>query len=154
MHHAAATIQSNPVDSSQGKLQVQDIHELDVDAAAQVVSRKDAGRFAWLQSLALQLHAFCQFCRLHFHHLQKHDTSHLEHTEQQWQSKRSGVGVGMGSREHACGLYWLQMCLRHARTTKSGCSCSAILRGCHENYIRRLALQLHVSRYHLLTSNL
>lgn len=55
--------------SSQGKLQIQDIHELDVEAAAQVVGRKDAGRFAWLQSLALQLYAFCQFCWLHFHHL-------------------------------------------------------------------------------------
>ena len=69
---------------SQGKLQIQDIHELNVQAAAQVVSRKDTCRFAWLQSLALQLYAFCQVCWLHFHHLQKRDTSQLERTEQQW----------------------------------------------------------------------
>jgi len=87
--------------SSQGKLQIQDIHELDVEAAAQVVSRKDTGRFAWLQSLALQLYAFCQFCRLHFHHLQKHNTSHLVRTEG-------------GSREHACGLYSISNLAAHA----------------------------------------
>lgn len=134
--------------SSQGQLQIQDIHELDVEAAAQVVSRKDTGRFAWLQSLALQLYAFCQFCRLHFHHLQKHDTSHLDRTEQQWQPKRGkvGVGAGGGSREHACGLDWLHMRHRHASITKSGCSFSATLRCCHENHSRQLALQLHISR--------
>ena len=93
--------------SSQGKLQIQDIHELDVEAAAQVVSRKDTGCFAWLQSLALQLYAFCQFCRLHFHHLQKYDTSHLECTEQHWQPKRVGMGLGGCGGAESMHVVWI-----------------------------------------------
>ncbi len=93
---------------SQGKLQIQDIHELDVEAAPQVVSRKDTGRFAWLQSLALQLYTFCQVCWLHFHDLQKHDMSHLS-------SSGSPGGGGWGGAEP---VVWIGCTLiTHAKTT-------------------------------------
>ncbi len=57
------------LDSSQGQLQVHDIHELDVEVAAQVLGRQNTGGLARLQGLALQLHALCQLSRVHLHHL-------------------------------------------------------------------------------------